>query len=238
MKQTGTIELTMLYDNTACGPGLEPDWGFSTLLKFSDRTLLFDTGGDPEVLVHNLKALKIDPTGIDSIFISHADWDHINGLPVVLRPGQKVYLLQAFPDKLKREVGSTGAELVEVSGWQELWPGVFTTGEMGDKKKEQALAVRTDNGLVIITGCAHPGIVQIVRRVKERLKEPIGLVLGGFHLYEMNKAQVKEIIAQLKSLGVARFAPCHCSGESAIRTFALELGQDFVEISAGSRLEV
>lgn len=231
-------KIDILYDNTANGPGIEPDWGFSALLRSGDRKLLFDTGGDAEVLAHNLKALKVDPAVIDSIFISHADWDHVNGLPVVLRPGQKVYLLKAFPDRLKREVGSSGAELVEVSGWQELWPGVFTTGEMGDKKKEQAMAVRTGNGLVVITGCAHPGIVEIVQLVKEKLKGPISLVLGGFHLYEMNKKQVKEIIARLKNLGVVRFAPCHCSGESAIRTFAAELGGDFLEISAGSSLSL
>ncbi|GAF90446.1 unnamed protein product, partial [marine sediment metagenome] len=68
-------------------------------------------------------------------------------------------------------------------------------------------------GLIVITGCAHPGIVNIVKKAKELLTSEVYLVLGGFHLCWMNLSQVKRIIDGVKEEGVKKVAPSpifHC----------------------------
>ena len=56
--------------------------------------------------------------------------------------------------------------LVEVHGPVEIRPGIHTTGEVGRGIVEQALLVETGDGLVVVTGCAHPGVVKMVRRAQ------------------------------------------------------------------------
>lgn len=224
-------------DNTSVKRGVKADWGFAALVKCNGRNILFDTGGNAGVLQANLKAMGADPEHFEFIVVSHEHWDHVNGLPVVLRPGQKAFLLSAFPQKLKDSVRQAGAQLIEVTGPQEIMPGVHTTGELGKTIKEQALVVDSPKGLIIVTGCSHPGIVEIVRAAKELFKKDVFLVLGGFHLYGHSAAQVRDITGQLKSLGVKKVAPCHCTGEKAIALFQAEYGKDFLKIGAGSVID-
>jgi 7,8-dihydropterin-6-yl-methyl-4-(beta-D-ribofuranosyl)aminobenzene 5'-phosphate synthase len=93
---------------------------------------------------------------------------------------------------------------------------------------------------VIITGCAHPGIVAIVEQAREVFAEPVRLVLGGFHLGGKSKAEIDAILRDFQRLGVEQVAPCHCTGEQAITQFAAEYGEDFIEAGVGRviRLDV
>jgi len=104
---------------------------------------------------------------------------------------------------------------------------------MGRSIPEQALVIRTGQGLVIITGCAHPGIVAIVEQAQEMFAEPIHLVLGGFHLGSKNIAEIDAIRRDFRRLGVAQVAPCHCTGERAISMFAAEYGDNFIQTGVG-----
>ena len=64
----------------------------------------------------------------------------------------------------------------------QICAGVFSTGELGSSIKEQSLIVETDAGLIVITGCAHPGIAEITATAKNLRNDKIRLILGGFHL--------------------------------------------------------
>ena len=75
---------------------------------------------------------------------------------------------------------------------------------MGTRIKEESLLINTERGLVIITGCAHPGIVKVVRRAKEILKTNVYLVMGGFHLRGMSERQIGEIVEGFKREGVKK----------------------------------
>ena len=75
--------------------------------------------------------------------------------------------------------------------------GLFTTGEMGRNIPEQSLVITTESGLVVITGCAHPGIVAIVEQARQMFEEPVRLVLGGFHLE--SKAEIDAILRDFRS---------------------------------------
>lgn len=231
-------------DNTSVKKGVKADWGFSALVKHNGKNILFDTGGNAGVLAANMKKMGSDPKYIEFIVISHEHWDHVGGLSAVLpalpagrRPDQKVYFLKSFPLNLKEQVKSSGAKLVEVESFQEIIPGIYTTGELGEAIKEQSLIVDTDKGLVIVTGCSHPGIVNIVRSSKELLKKDVYLVVGGFHLGALNAEQVKKIIEELKVLEVKKIAPCHCTGEQAISIFQEEYKNDFIKVGAGSVID-
>jgi hypothetical protein len=106
----------------------------------------------------------------------------------------------------------------------EILPDVYTTGQMGSSIVEQALVVRTGAGSVIVTGCAHPGIVEMVRKGKEVTTGGVTLAMGGFHLGGANQWQIKDIIAEFRRLGVQRVAPCHCTGDRARRMLAIAFG--------------
>jgi 7,8-dihydropterin-6-yl-methyl-4-(beta-D-ribofuranosyl)aminobenzene 5'-phosphate synthase len=125
-----------------------------------------------------------------------------------------------------------------VAPGQSFGEGIFTTGELGRSIPEQALVISTDRGLVVITGCAHPGIVQMTAQAKMLFGDPVYLVLGGFHLGSKSDAEISAILAEFRRLGVERVAPCHCTGERAISRFAAEYGDDFVQAGVGRVITV
>ena len=125
-----------------------------------------------------------------------------------------------------------------MSGPVEILAGVHTTGEVGSRIVEQALAVETQAGLVVVTGCAHPGVVEMVRHAKGSIGGEIALVIGGFHLRAATREQLQTIIADLRHLGVQRVAPCHCTGDAARQAFAGAFGDHCVLAGVGQLLHI
>jgi 7,8-dihydropterin-6-yl-methyl-4-(beta-D-ribofuranosyl)aminobenzene 5'-phosphate synthase len=100
---------------------------------------------------------------------------------------------------------------------------------------EQALLVETGAGLVVVTGCAHPGVVEMVRRSKATVEGEVRLVMGGFHLGDAGSAQIEAIIADFRELGVQQVAPCHCTGDLARQMFAEAYGDDCTLAGVGQQ---
>jgi 7,8-dihydropterin-6-yl-methyl-4-(beta-D-ribofuranosyl)aminobenzene 5'-phosphate synthase len=225
------VRITTVYDNRTLRSDLVAQWGFACL--FGDD-LLFDTGGDGRTLLSNMAGMGIDPAEIRMVVLSHAHGDHTGGLGELLASGVRptVYVPRSFPRRFKADVQAL-TTLVEVHGPAEIRPGVHTTGEVGSHMVEQALAVETGDGLVVVTGCAHPGVVEMVRRAKEGFAGPVALVIGGFHLGGARRSQLEGIIRDFRRLGVQRVAPCHCTGDQAIATFASEYGDGFIRNGVG-----
>lgn len=230
-----SLRITIVYDNYLFKPELETGWGFSVLVEGDGTKMLFDTGGNGESLLKNLQKLDVNLKEIGIVFFSHIHGDHTGGLRSLLRvnPKLEVVLPRSFPKGFKRDLNCQ-----EVTGFQEILPGFYTTGELGKTILEQSLVIRSKKGLVIITGCAHPGVADIVAEVKHHLDEPIYLVLGGFHLFGSGEDEIKKITARLKELGVMKVAPCHCSGDQARKIFAREYGEDFIKIGVGWKEEI
>jgi len=238
------MKITVVYDNRTLDPDLSPAWGFSCLVG---EDLLFDTGGDGPRLLSNMERMRLDVGRVTSVVLSHAHGDHTGGLAGILavNKGITVYLPRSSSSRFKEQV-KAHASVVEVHEPMEIAEGVYTTGEMGRSLVEQALVLVTNQdpstgsgrSLVIITGCAHPGIVNIVKKAKEVVNEEAYLVMGGFHLSVASTKAVKGIIADFRRLGVQRVAPCHCTGDRAIGMFAAEYGEDFIEIGVGKVLEI
>jgi 7,8-dihydropterin-6-yl-methyl-4-(beta-D-ribofuranosyl)aminobenzene 5'-phosphate synthase len=233
--QARDLRITVVYDNIAHDSRLKTAWGFAALIESGGQTLLFDTGGDAPTLLDDLKTLGIDPNKIQSIILSHLHTDHTGGLSGLLQTGihPTLYLPPSFPDSFKQSV-KTAATLAEIAPGQPIAPEIFTTGEMRVADfVEQALVIKTDAGLVVLTGCAHPGIVPIVTRAKELFGEPVYLVMGGLHLPAKSAAEIRSILSDLRQLGVQRVAPSHCTGDQAIEMFAAEYGDNFIRSGAG-----
>jgi 7,8-dihydropterin-6-yl-methyl-4-(beta-D-ribofuranosyl)aminobenzene 5'-phosphate synthase len=233
-----TLTITIVYDNNAYDPRLRTAWGFSCQIESLGQVILFDTGGDSPKLLANMATLGIDPSRIQTVVLSHTHGDHTGGLSGLLPlagDGLTVFAPQSFPTRFKEAV-RTRAQLVEVHKPREVGEEAYTTGEMGTGIIEQSLAVRTDRGLVVVTGCAHPGIVEIVRQAKALSDDEVYLVLGGFHLGGKSRSKIKGILSEFRRLGVRKVAPCHCTGEQAIRMFRQEYGEDFIQAGVGKVL--
>lgn len=255
--------ITVVYDNNAYDPRLQTSWGFGCLIERGETTILFDTGGDGALLLSNMAALDLDPRDVDVIVLSHIHGDHIGGLDSLLATGAQpmVYVPRSFPADFKAQVRAhtdlmvehlhlipehfeiervdqRGTSVQEVHKAVEITDGVYTTGEMGTRIVEQALVLSTARGLVVVTGCAHPGVAEMVRRAKEVGGDEVYLVLGGFHLGGTSEARVKEIIADFRRLGVQKVAPCHCTGDKAIGLFREAYGEDFIQNGVGKILVV
>ena len=238
--RTTPLKLTILYDNYVFAEGTKADWGFSCLIEGTKKTILFDTGGKSDVLFHNINHLKVNLKKVDLIVISHNHWDHTGGLASVLEKNHDVcvYTPHSFPHDFVEKVEQAKAKVIPVKESTKICEDVYLTGEMGQRIKEQSLILDTPKGLVIITGCSHPGIVDIVKKAKELLNKNVYLVFGGFHLMRHSKAQVKDIISQFKELGVAYCGATHCTGDEAIALFKEAYGENYVQIGTGRILTI
>ena len=98
--------------------------------------------------------------------------------------------------------------------------------------------MKTGEGPILITGCAHPGIVEMVKVTVGIVGEPMYLVLGGFHLLEKKTTEVRAITAKLKQLGVKQIGPCHCTGDRAITIFAEVFGESFIDVKTGTKIDL
>lgn len=234
------LKFTILYDNYLHKEGTKPDWGFSCLIEGAEKTILFDTGTNPEILMHNVEQLEVDLEKVEQIVISHEHYDHTGGLNGVLEKNHEVsvYLPVSFPYEFVRNVETRNAEVVSIDEPFEIRKNVYSTGEMGDQIKEQSLILNTDKGLVIVTGCSHQGIVAILKRAKELFDRPIHLVFGGFHLGAKSKAELEEIIRNFKEIGVERCGATHCTGDEAIGMFKKAFGENYVPMGTGKVFEV
>lgn len=228
----------ILYDNRSDRSDLQPGWGFSALIEFGGHRVLFDTGADEIVLEHNATVLGVNLDTISTLVLSHEHCDHIGGMPEPdLHRNLEVFYPASFSTLFQEKVSKAEEWRAHpVSQPVEIVPGITSTGELGKKIVEQSLIITTDSGPILITGCAHPGIVNIVHVATKLTGRPLYLVLGGFHLYKKNEAEVKEIAAALKKLGVAKIAPCHCTGKAAIKTLQNAFGDAGIEVKVGSEI--
>ena len=228
------ITLISVYDNYQVRSDLKASWGFATVIKTPKDMILFDTGGSSEILLFNMEKLNIDPLSIRKVVISHIHGDHVGGLEGFLEKNSNVtvFIPASFPQSIKDMIVNKGAEFVEISGPMEISDSVYSTGELYGPPVEQALIVDSEKGLIVITGCAHPGIVKIVKKAKELMGKEVYLVVGGFHHPPVS------VVEELRELGVKKVAPSHCTGDRVREAFKEEYKEDFIEYGVGKIIEI
>jgi 7,8-dihydropterin-6-yl-methyl-4-(beta-D-ribofuranosyl)aminobenzene 5'-phosphate synthase len=81
---------------------------------------------------------------------------------------------------------------------------------------DQALAVRTPRGVVLLLGCAHSGVVNTIDYVAQLLGEgQLFAVVGGMHLMKASRERIKATLHAFERYNVQRIGPCHCTGIAA-----------------------
>lgn len=141
---------------------------------------------------------------------------------------------------LKKEYEATGGKFVELENAAEIFPGAWLTGPVPRKYPEhnwsgtgkvqtpaglvednipedQSLVLNTAQGLVVITGCGHAGIVNILTFAREQFpNEPVDAVIGGLHLFPATDEQLDWTADKLKDFKVANLMGAHCTGIEAV----------------------
>lgn len=128
-----TVDITVVCDNYEHTAGLETTWGFACVVKAPDKTILFDTSGDGDILLGNLAKLDIAPADTDVVVLSHDHWDHTGGLSAFLSRNAQVtvYVLRAFSNTTKAIAADTSAGIVEVTDPVEICAGVRSRRSQG-----------------------------------------------------------------------------------------------------------
>jgi 7,8-dihydropterin-6-yl-methyl-4-(beta-D-ribofuranosyl)aminobenzene 5'-phosphate synthase len=145
-------------------------------------------------------------------------------------------------DELRRRYESLGGKMIVHKEPVELYPGVWLTGPVARKYPERnfsigpvaklvlpngssvedtipedmSLVIDTDRGLVVITGCGHAGVINILDYARSKVREaPIHAVIGGLHLFQLNDERLAWTASKLNEFGVQNFLGAHCTGIEA-----------------------
>src|SRR5271169_2011123 len=78
-------QITVLYDAFGKTSTMQKDWGYSALVEYGGKRILFDTGNNPGILAQNAKAKGVDLTNLDFVVMSHRHGDHMGGLTYLLK---------------------------------------------------------------------------------------------------------------------------------------------------------
>lgn len=230
------LKISVIYDNYCYRKGLKIDWGFSCLIEGMDRTILFDTGRYDTLFMANMSDLGINPDQADLIFLSHEHPDHIGGMNTFLehKSGIEVYIGKSVSSGPKKSVAEYGSKVVEVDNPIMVTNNSISSGEMKSfVKNEHSLFIDTTKGIVVITGCAHPGIMDIVKRAQKMMQKEILLVMGGFHLLMDSDSSIRDIAETFKDMKVAYVIPTHCSGSIAQKVFKETFGDNYLDGGVG-----
>jgi len=236
-------KITVIYDNHKENDKLKEGFGFSCLLEWRGRKILFDTGGDRSIFFDNARKLRIPIEQLSCVVCSHDHWDHTAGINQVLEriPQQtKVYLPDFFTNSLKKELLNR-VQVEKVDHCKKIDKDIYLLVLQGAYRLgpilEQAMLLKTPKGVVIITGCAHPGILKIIREA-QKLFGKVHMVIGGFHLRHDDNATTAKVVKQFREHKVEKVASCHCTGDAAIAQFKEEFGKDFITVGAGTVIKV
>jgi 7,8-dihydropterin-6-yl-methyl-4-(beta-D-ribofuranosyl)aminobenzene 5'-phosphate synthase len=215
-------------------------WGLSYLV---DNTILYDTFGNYRVLARRLQKADIDASTVQAVVLSHDHWDHTGGLWGFLKEhsGIDVFLPPTAKEAVKRRVSEAGGYLIDLPGIKTLKEDVLLLDEMigtfnNKPIAEHFIALKAQEGLVLLVGCSHPGIVSMVKKAKEDLGAPVYGVVGGLHLMHSETEEIYACANALKNEGVKMIAPTHCTGWRAERVFKKVFGKGFIPTREGRHL--
>lgn len=102
---------------------------------------------------------------------------------------------------------------------------------------EIALGIVTEQGLVLIVGCSHAGIINILEHIKKNINLPVAAVIGGTHLVEADEKRLEKTVEALKEYGVKTIAVSHCTGQTGMELLKQEFSDGFVLNNTGNILE-
>ena len=234
------VTIRIIYDNTIKKDGLASDYGFSLIITGLKSGILFDTGAKPDIFESNFRKMNLDASRVDFLVLSHEHSDHTGGIPgfVKMKKNIPVVIPESFSAGFKNELVGSEFEPVLVSNPALICKNLYSSGEFAGPIPEQALVLNTSKGLVVITGCSHPGIVEMLKEIKSTFNKNIYMVFGGFHLLNKSDKEMENIIAEMKALGVVKCGATHCTGDKQIKMLKDSFGANFIELGVGNSIVI
>ena len=235
------MEIRVLFNHRTGYDYLLPEFGWSCLI---DNEILFDTGSDPGILAENMRRMDVHPRKVKDIVLSHEHWDHIDGLPVLFRDGSgtRVHVPSCFSEYARESIMEMGGVVAVNSGLFSIRDSYYLSDEfdftiLGESMCEQMLVAETVNGLVLVVGCSHPGILRMMQYAVDCFPEKkIHAVVGGLHLVNRDRHEIEEVIDGFRAMEVERVAATHCTGELAEEMFLREFRGAFRPAGVGDVL--
>lgn len=157
-------------------------------------------------------------------------------------PTEQRYFDGAPPGTLRFGSAWPGADFQLIDKDTEIAPGMHLIALVSQKPgtlelRELSLAINTEDGLVIVVGCSHPGIDQIVQ-AGTAINPRIHLIAGGLHLVTSSDADIEKIVGTLHdTFKVEYIAPGHCTGEPAFAALKKSFGNHYLYAGLGTTLE-
>jgi len=232
------VTIRVIYDNYIRIEDLKPDWGYSIVIEGLDKEVLFDTGTKPDIFENNFRKMGINADRIDLLVISHEHGDHTGGIPafVKLKRDIPVIIPEPFSDTFKKKMLGLGLEPILVDEPAKICENLYSSGVFDYQIPEHALILNSKKGLVVMTGCSHPGIVEMLKEIKSTFNKNVYMVFGGFHLLEKSEKEMNTILSEMKALGVVKCGATHCTGDSQIEMFKRAFGENYFELGVGNTI--
>jgi 7,8-dihydropterin-6-yl-methyl-4-(beta-D-ribofuranosyl)aminobenzene 5'-phosphate synthase len=158
-------------------------------------------------------------------------------------PAEMRYYGGAPPEIIKFGTVFPGANIQLIDKTTELVPGIALIALVSDvpgtkELKELSLAINTPDGIVLVVGCSHPGIENIVAEAA-KINPHIHFIAGGFHLAAAQDPAIERIATTLHdTYKVDYIAPGHCTGEPTFAALQKTFGDHYLYAGLGTRLDV
>jgi 7,8-dihydropterin-6-yl-methyl-4-(beta-D-ribofuranosyl)aminobenzene 5'-phosphate synthase len=232
-------QISVIYDSDGrAGSEMKTGWGWSAVIEREKFIVILDTGWDEAIFRHNLQASGYKPADIDVVVISHWHPDHIGGLKYLMKNNPR--LIAYVPGSSRHQAPDDKRYFIP-KGKKDLSQKMMilqTTGAdyaSSGVEDELSLVLRTSKGTVVVHGCAHSELRNILGKVKEYLPGKIHMTMGGMRYLNKTEAEMRVIAEDLKEIGLEKIGPAHCAvGDASTKIFREFFGKDFFYARLGA----
>lgn len=235
------VKIIVIVDDRVGESILKNAHGLSLYIEYNNLYLLFDLGPSSDVLQYNVEKLEIDIELVDSIIISHSHVDHFNGIPHVgwVSPFLQIYIPYDSMNSIGKFAKQNSLKPLEVIDWINPWNKIFISKPIYGPPWEHFLVLKTSNGLIVFSGCMHPGVDKTLSEITSYLNDEIYSIIGGFHLANAPDNIVYSTIDILiDKYRVSKIAPLHCSGDLFRNILKNKFFDKYIDAYTGSVIEI